>query len=137
MTLAAVVVAATFTRTMERVASMDPAMATAVYDSHAVQLVYESPLEVDYVARPYKLVPGFCELPEVSADGLAYRFRMRQKELTAQDVVDNLERRLVGELNGMRIVDGRRHRRVHRGDPLHRPRERRGEHQYRERNHCA
>ena len=102
VTLAAVVVAATFTRTMERVASMDPAMATAVYDSHAVQLVYESPLEVDYVARPYKLVPGFCELPEVSADGRTYTFRVRAREqgtgnreqgnLEAKDVVRALER---------------------------------------------
>ena len=95
VTLAAVVVAATFTRTMERVASMDPAMATAVYDSHAVQLVYESPLEVDYVARPYKLVPGFCELPEVSRDGLTYRFRTRDGRrgaLGAEDLVRSLER---------------------------------------------
>ena len=77
--LAAVLLAATFTRTMERVASMDPAMATSIYDSHAVQLVYEPPLEVDYAARPYKLVPGFCELPEVSEDGLTYTFRIKSK----------------------------------------------------------
>ena len=77
--LASLLVAATFTRTLERVASMDPAMARSVYDSHAVQLVYEPPLEVDYEARPYKLVPGFCELPEVSEDGLTYRFKVKAK----------------------------------------------------------
>ena len=76
VTIAVVFLAATFTRTLERVSTMDPAMATTVYDSHAVQLVYETPLEVDYAARPYKLVPGFCELPEVSEDGLTYRFRV-------------------------------------------------------------
>ena len=79
VTLAAVLVAATFTRTLERVASMDPAMARSVYDSHAVQLVYEPPLEVDYEARPYKLIPCFCELPEVSEDGLTYVFRVKSK----------------------------------------------------------
>ena len=79
ISLAAVLLAATFTRTLERVATMDPAMATSIYDSHAVQLVYETPLEIDYEARPYKLVPGFCELPTVSEDGLRYRFKMRAR----------------------------------------------------------
>ena len=74
--LASVLVAATFTRTLERVASMDPAMARSIYDSHAVQLVYEPPLEVDYEARPYKLIPCFCELPEVSEDGLTLRMML-------------------------------------------------------------
>ena len=93
--LASVLVAATFTRTLERVATMDPAMATSVYDSHAVQLVYEPPLEVDYKARPYRLVPCFCELPEVSEDGLTYTFRTldgRRETLGAADVVRSLER---------------------------------------------
>ena len=92
---AAVVLAATFTRTMDRVASMDPAMATSIYDSHAVQLVYEPPLDVDYEARPYRLVPGFCELPTVSADGLVYVFRTldgRRETLGAEDMVRSLER---------------------------------------------
>ena len=95
ISLAAVVFAATFTRTMDRVASMDPAMATSIYDSHAVQLVYEPPLDVDYEARPYRLVPGFCELPTVSADGLVYVFRTldgRRETLGAEDMVRSLER---------------------------------------------
>lgn len=84
--------AAVFTRPLERVASMDPVFCQSVYDSHAVQLVYESPLAVDYRARPYRLAPGACELPEVSADGLVYRFRLRREELTAADMVRSLER---------------------------------------------
>ena len=79
ISLAALAFAATFTRTMERVASMDPVMATSIYDSHAVQLVYQPPLEIDYEARPYKLIPGFCELPTVSEDGLTYVFRVRRE----------------------------------------------------------
>ena len=90
--LASVLVAATFTRTLERVASMDPAMARSIYDSHSVQLVYEPPLEVDYKARPYKLIPCFCELPEVSVDGLGYVFRVRNGKLGAADLVRALER---------------------------------------------
>ena len=84
MVTAALLLAATFTRPMERVTTMDPAMATSVYDSHAVQLVYEPPLGIDYAARPYKLVPGFCELPEVSADGLVYTFKVKSKSEVGQ-----------------------------------------------------
>ena len=62
--------AATFSRPLERVSSMDPAKCQSVYDAHAVQLVYETPLAVDYKARPYRLAPGYCELPEVGEGGL-------------------------------------------------------------------
>lgn len=86
-------IAATFTRTLERVNSMEPADAQAVYDSKAIQLVYETPLNIDYAARPYKLVPGLCELPEVSADGLTYTFRMvKNAPLTATDIKRQLEK---------------------------------------------
>ena len=95
---AAVLFAATFTRTMERVSSMDPVQSRSVYDAHAVGLVYERPLEVDYKARPYRLVPGFCELPEVSPDALTYVFRRRASAsgaangLTVRDMARSLER---------------------------------------------
>ena len=97
MTLvAAALVAATFSRTMERVSTMDPVMGTTIYDAHASQLVYEPPLEVDYLTRPYRLAPCFCELPEVSADGLTYVFRTRDgrqdTKLGAADLVRSLER---------------------------------------------
>ena len=82
--LASVLVAATFTRTLERVATMDPAMATSIYEAHAVQLVCEPPLEIDYEARPYRLVPGFCELPEVNEDGLTYVFRVRKPKVEVE-----------------------------------------------------
>ena len=99
MTSVAVLLAvATFTRTMERVSTMDPAQTRSVYDTHAVGLVYERPLEVDYKARPYRLAPGFCELPEVSPDGLVYVFRRRAEfrgdagALTVRDMAQSLER---------------------------------------------
>lgn len=74
---ALILFSAVFTRPMERVSTMDPAMAQSVYDSRAVQLVYEPPLCVDYDARPYRLAPAYCELPQVSPDALTYTFRTR------------------------------------------------------------
>jgi hypothetical protein len=45
---------------MERVATLDPVFAQSVYDSRVVQLLYETPLNIDYYARPYRLSPGYC-----------------------------------------------------------------------------
>lgn len=82
-----------FSRPMERVNSLDPIKAQAVYDSRAVQLYAETPLEIDYAARPYRLKSGLCELPEVSEDGLRYVFKMCEgAPLAASDVVASLER---------------------------------------------
>ena len=99
MTAAATLLfAAAFTRTMERVSTMDPVQSRSVYDTHAIGLVYERPLEVDYKARPYRLAPGFCELPEVSPDGLVYVFRRRAAAgraangLTMRDMARCIER---------------------------------------------
>ncbi len=89
---AMVLLAAIFTRPLERVATMDPAMAQSVYEARAVQLAYESVLSIDYEARPYRLVAGACELPDISTNGLCYVFRVKSKELTADDVVRSLER---------------------------------------------
>ena len=62
MSIAAVVLlAATFTRPMERVSSLDPVFTRSIYDSHAVMLIYDTPLRIDYEARPYRLVPGVCK----------------------------------------------------------------------------
>ncbi len=91
--LAATCGAAVFTRPMERVNSLDPVKAQSIYDSRAVALYAETPLEVDYLARPYALAPGLCELPEVSQDGLKYTLRMSQDAaLDAHDVARALER---------------------------------------------
>ena len=90
----AVLFAATFTRPMERVSSVDPVQVRSVYDSHAVGLMFETPLSVDYRARPYRVVDGFCRMPQTSSDGLTYVFRLAQTNspLTAADMVRSLER---------------------------------------------
>ena len=87
-----VLLAAAFTRPMERVSTMDPVMAQSAYDIRATKLVYESPLAIDYEARPYRLVPEACELPEISADGLVYRFKVRSAGLGSGDFIRELER---------------------------------------------
>ena len=67
---------AVYRRPFGRVASMDPIRAGDVLAAEAVSLVYEPLLEVDYAARPYRLKGCVCEMPDVSADGLAYTFRI-------------------------------------------------------------
>jgi ABC-type transport system substrate-binding protein len=90
MTVALAIIAAVFTRAMERVSTMDGAMARSVYDSRAIGLVYESPLSVDYEARPYRLADGYCALPQVSDDALVYTFKALHGP--AEAVVASLER---------------------------------------------
>ena len=76
---------AVFRRPISRVASMDPIRSSSVPDATCVQLVYETPLEVDYYARPYRLKPGLCSLPEVSEDGRVYILRLRGGSRFADD----------------------------------------------------
>ena len=67
----------TFRSHVDRVNSMDPANAEAVPASRAVSLVYETLLEYDYTARPYRLIPGVAAaLPEISSNGQVYVFHL-------------------------------------------------------------
>ena len=98
---------------MDRVSSMDPALASSLYAARAVQLVYETLLEFDYDAKPYRLFPGLAEaLPEAQSNRLSYVIRLRPdacfqpdpcfgadsagaprgRPVTAEDVVFSLKR---------------------------------------------
>lgn len=94
MSLASILLfAATFTRALIGVDSLDPVKAQTTYDCHAVQLLYETPLEIDYEARPYKIKSGACELLELSEDGLIYSFKMTSSTpLNAYDVKRSIDR---------------------------------------------
>ena len=94
MSIAALaLLAATFTRPMERVSTLDPSLCRSIYDAHAIMLVYETPLAIDYKARPYRLVPGVCEMPEISQDRLNYTFRVKKGgKIRSKDVVRALDR---------------------------------------------
>ena len=106
--------AAAFVRPMERVSTMDPVKSQSVYDAHAICLVYETPLDIDYKARPYRLVPGYCELPAVSDDGRTYVFRARRGPAAQVAAAINRLRSpgevspnawMVKDLDSVRVVD--------------------------------
>ena len=60
----------TLRRTVDRMPSFDPVQSESVGAMRCVTLVYETLLEYDYLARPYRLRGGLAEgLPEISADG--------------------------------------------------------------------
>lgn len=88
--------------------SLDPVRGSTTYDNQACSLVYETLLQYKYLKRPLELEPLLLEaMPEVSEDGRAYTFRLKQgvrfhddpcfeggkgREVTAEDVVHSLKR---------------------------------------------
>jgi len=68
----------TYTRNFQRVASLDPTDASSTYAASAIMIAYETLLEYDYAARPYKLIPGVAEaLPEYQEGGRVLIFKIR------------------------------------------------------------
>ncbi|HSU75871.1 MAG TPA: ABC transporter substrate-binding protein, partial [Burkholderiales bacterium] len=84
----------------------DPVRVHDYYSGHVLEAVYDTLLTYDYLARPAKLVPSAADMPEISADGLTYTFRIRKgiyftddpafkgkkRELTAQDFAYSIRR---------------------------------------------
>ena len=77
------------------------------YSGWVSEVIYETLLTYDYLARPAKLVPQTAEaMPEISADGKTYTFHIRKgiyfspdpafkgvrRELTAEDYIYTLKR---------------------------------------------
>src|SRR5438094_4361981 len=56
----------------------DPARVHDYYSGMIIEAIYDTLLTYDYLARPAKLVPNAAAMPEVSADGRTYTFRIRQ-----------------------------------------------------------
>jgi ABC-type transport system substrate-binding protein len=66
--------------------SFDPAIQQDVYAGIVVDQIVDAMLTYDYLARPAKLVPNTLEsMPEVSADGMTYTFRIRKGIYFAPD----------------------------------------------------
>ncbi len=102
--------AATLRMTTARIRGFDPAHAGDQASIQAVGKIYEGLLQYAYWDRPYRVEPLLAEnLPEVSDDGLVWRFRLRRgirfsddpcfaatggkgRELVAQDVAYSLKR---------------------------------------------
>ena len=71
-------IAPVFRRADAPVSSLDPIQATSSSAGRPVCLVYETLLQYDYAARPYRLVPYAAEtMPEISPDGRTLTFRLR------------------------------------------------------------
>jgi len=77
------------------------------YSGWVSEVIYETLLTYDYLARPAKLVPGTAEsMPEISEDGKTYTFHIKKgiyfspdpafkgvrRELTAQDYIYTIKR---------------------------------------------
>ena len=68
------------------VKSLDPAFADDLASRDLTALCYDTLLQYDYLARPYKLKPSMIKMmPEISADGKSYTFELRDDLLFAAD----------------------------------------------------
>jgi ABC-type transport system substrate-binding protein len=85
----------------------DPAAAHDLYSGTVEQMIFETLLSYDYLARPAKLVPLTAEaMPQVTDNGLTYTFKIRKgiyftpdpafkgvkRELVAEDYVYSIKR---------------------------------------------
>jgi ABC-type transport system substrate-binding protein len=91
-----------------RIKGFDPALGGDVSTSLIIGRIYEGLLEYSYLDRPYRVQPMLAAaMPEVSADGLTYTFKIRKgiffqddpcfpggkgRELTAEDFVYSFKR---------------------------------------------
>ena len=107
------------------VPSLDPAQASSLAAGRAVALCYETPLQFDYAARPYRLAPYACMEPEISPDGIEITLRLRddvwfgpadcfatpdkRRKATAHDIVYSLKRLADAKLAspGFWLLDGK------------------------------
>src|SRR5688572_10491593 len=66
----------------------DPAQINDLYSSQIVAHIYDSPLKLEYLARPYKIrLNTAAAMPEVSADGKVWTIRIRPGIYFADDPV--------------------------------------------------
>ncbi len=85
----------------------DPQAANDLYSNHVNRAIFDTAYTYDYLARPFKLVPNTAvALPQISADGLVWTFRIKpgiyfnddpafkgqKRELTAADYVYSWKR---------------------------------------------
>src|SRR5881394_2571702 len=102
----------------------DPAQINDLYSSQIVAHIYDAPLKLEYLARPYKMRPNTAvAMPEVSADNKVWTIRIKpgiyfaddpvfkgkKSELTAQDYVYSLKRHWdpKNKSQQLYLVDGR------------------------------
>ncbi|MBE6375005.1 MAG: hypothetical protein E7050_00945 [Lentisphaerae bacterium] len=95
--------------------NLDPAYADDLAGRDLTALCYDTLVQYDYLARPYKLIPSMiCSMPEVSADGKSYRFLLRDDLYFAANSAFSSpnERKISAEdvkFSILRIADPRNH----------------------------
>ena len=84
----------------------DPGQVTDLYSRTITAGIFDAPLRYAHLARPYRLEPSGCEMPEVSADYRTFTFTVRpglyfapdaafkggKRELVAADYVYSIKR---------------------------------------------
>jgi ABC-type transport system substrate-binding protein len=100
--------------------SFDPQRISDVYSNIVNQGMFDAPLTYDYLALPAKLKPNTAaSLPEVSADGTTYTFRIKpgihfiddpafngkRRELVAADYIYSLKRILDPKVRASQIAE--------------------------------
>ena len=91
------------------VTGFDPAATNDLYSGHVINAIFDNLFEFDYYVRPARLRPALAEaMPEISADGLTWKIRVRKgaffaddpafkgkkREVTAEDLVYSWKRML-------------------------------------------
>jgi ABC-type transport system substrate-binding protein len=104
--------------------SFDPPRISDLYSNIVNGAMFDTPLHYDYLARPVKLKPNTAAaMPEVSADGMTYTFRIkpgihfaddpvfrgRKRELTAHDYVYSIKRVLDPKLRATQLGEIEEH----------------------------
>ena len=91
------------------VTGFDPQATNDLYSGHINNAIFDNLFEFDYYVRPARLRPALAEsMPEISADGLTWKIRVRKgaffsddpafkgkkREVTAEDLVYSWKRML-------------------------------------------
>ncbi len=97
------------------VKTLDPAFADDLASRDLTALCYDTLVQYDYLARPYKLNPSMLvKMPEISADGRSYRCILRDDLYFGDDGTfpDKASRKVTSEdvkFSILRIADTRNH----------------------------
>ena len=95
--------------------SLDPALGSDLVSRNMCGVIYDTLLQYDYPEIPYKLEPSMlAKMPEVSADGKTYRFKLRNdlyfhdsqvfknrddRRVTSDDVIFSFKRIIDSRMN--------------------------------------
>lgn len=97
------------------VKSLDPALADDLAGRDLTALCYDTLVQYDYLARPYKLIPGMLKkMPELSPDGRSYLFELQENLYFAPHpaLPDKKSRKITSydvKFSILRIADSRHH----------------------------